>query len=180
MALPQGNPCPECGHAAEEGEVVFWGACPPASLTTRDALGVWLFLAPAAVLLAAFVTRILIDRTGALGRMLVPIAVVVSIGLSLLTVWLHRPRDAPGKAQLRLSPRGWATRYGYGPVRWKPWRQRSLRMRERETALSGSRQLILDRVFLGVPLMPVLTFTFRGAPHDAGRAMVLARRYLFG
>lgn len=136
-----------------------------------DIVGIGLFLVPLAfVVLAAYVARGLLDQTSLLGRMLLPSAVLVSVGFTIVTVWLRRRRDTPGEAQLRLAPRGYATRLGYGPVRWKPWPRR-LRVR------GGDQRLIMHTVLWGVPLVPVLTFRLQGAPDDASRAIELARRY---
>ena len=159
-----GAACSECGYRQPADEFVAWGKTKSLSRPAWVASLPWLLFLPAFVVLE----KALPD--GVVKNLLPPLLMLAFFGG--VSAWQRtRPRpDGAGPQQLRLSPRGFAVRDGYGPVVYKPWKS-GHRVRLRET-VGGSPEVVVERPFVG-RIVLAQPLAFRAA---AGEARVVARR----
>ena len=104
-----GRPCSECGYEQPADELVAWGR------SHIDTRGGWRPLLPALFMVPMFVLlEALRDSLNGWGFL-----AVVGVAVGLADWWKRtRPRPATaGPQQLRLSPRGFAVRTGFGASR---------------------------------------------------------------
>jgi hypothetical protein len=115
--LEPGAACPECGMVPEPNVWVLWGK---SQIDTTMPRLVRVTHTVAAIGLAIFALQ-LTERFGVQAGLMVAIVV----GVALYAWQRQRPdRRVGGPMQLRLSPDGFATRRGFGPVRWRKWHPR--------------------------------------------------------
>ena len=154
-----GAACPECGHVQPADEFVAWGR---SKSDTRSGWKTWLpfiLIGPMMFVSSKVLPREFFESWG--------FAVIALLAVGGSFVWQRtRPRPVEGgPQQLRLSPRGFAVRTGFGPVEFKPWKP-GHRLRVRETFF-GASQVILEEPFAG-PVVLERPLVFRCAPGEVG------------
>ena len=163
-ALETGRPCPECGYVQPADEFVAWG------WTRTNTRAGWKTLWPIFVVMPAMFLLSKAMPKGAFESW--AFAAVAPIVVGTIYVWqrLQRGPADGGPQQLRLSPRGFAVRTGFGPVEFKPWTGRG-RVYLRESFF-GRTSVVFDQPLVG-PIMAERPLVFRTSP---GQATLVAGR----
>ncbi len=153
------RPCPECGDTPDPETRVFWGECMPRYLTTQFP---WYWL----ILIAGFVVLLLLGFVSSVFNVVSGFGyfIILALFFAGITLWkrLSRDKRVGGSVQLRLGPNGWATRVGFGEVKWRRWPRRF------RVGDSAPNQLFIETPGIGWLVVDrLLAFTFHSSAEAA-------------
>jgi hypothetical protein len=124
IGLPEQGICPECGFAYSADMIVLYGWPVRGGLSSiMTPRGLPPDVSPMALVMLVAFLIMMIATYGAL--FLLSTLLVATPIVGAIVLWRKSRRgDMPGPMQLRLTPKGYATRSGWGPVQLTPWSPR--------------------------------------------------------
>ena len=161
-----GRACPECGYQQPADEFVAWGR------SRSETVGIWRRMVPVffAYAIAFVLQKVLRNWLGYWDFLFFGGVALGAVGIAFWRQQMQPRPEGGGPQQLRLSPRGFAVRTGFGPVEFKPWKKR-YRAHVRKS-FGGDPEVVVEEPFVG-PVVLERPLVFRPAP---GEIDTVARR----